>query len=468
MNIPEGFQQKDTVDDTQTAVSVVYVTLSQTFSGPAVYSTLGATQASSAKVDAAAQATPASSASAANDAEASYEAMKSSAHAGNKASTTATSVATVTPHSSEASPMTTLATATSALAASSMAITSSSDSPAVVGGTPLSATRSATADAAQQSSGMTGGAKAGLAIGIIAIIALAAGLIFFCWRRQKTAKAHEELMDEKHGSFADAGARRVEAGGKRDSTMTERVPASIRSTRTASTAPRLSLRPVTQFLPNLTEQPRANGNTLDVSAAGVSEKPRSAWEREPARAAQNPFADGDATMLSEKQARPDSPPSNPFDEPEGKKSSDSQGSAGGISAATTAVGAAAAAAAAQKKHSPKSSWEGSEPPTPKSTKFGTAAAVPVAAAGAARDVPPPRGPNNVHRVQLDFKPSMDDELELRSGQLVRMLHEYDDGWVSRFLCTIAFHPLTKCRRFASEWTAANRVSPPVLVCQNFQ
>ncbi|KAI9744362.1 MAG: hypothetical protein M1835_002772 [Candelina submexicana] len=35
---------------------------------------------------------------------------------------------------------------------------------------------------------------------------------------------------------------------------------------------------------------------------------------------------------------------------------------------------------------------------------------------------------NVHRVQLDFKPSMDDELELRGGQLVRMLHEYDDGW----------------------------------------
>jgi hypothetical protein len=26
---------------------------------------------------------------------------------------------------------------------------------------------------------------------------------------------------------------------------------------------------------------------------------------------------------------------------------------------------------------------------------------------------------------------MDDEIELRSGQLVRILHEYDDGWVSR-------------------------------------
>ncbi|TQS37920.1 hypothetical protein Golomagni_01586 [Golovinomyces magnicellulatus] len=34
----------------------------------------------------------------------------------------------------------------------------------------------------------------------------------------------------------------------------------------------------------------------------------------------------------------------------------------------------------------------------------------------------------VYRVQLDFNPSMDDELLLRSGQLVRVLHEFDDGW----------------------------------------
>jgi len=43
---------------------------------------------------------------------------------------------------------------------------------------------------------------------------------------------------------------------------------------------------------------------------------------------------------------------------------------------------------------------------------------------------PAAPPVNVHRVQLDFKPSMDDELELRTGTLVRLLHEYDDGWVS--------------------------------------
>ncbi|KAF3177823.1 hypothetical protein TWF788_007605 [Orbilia oligospora] len=41
------------------------------------------------------------------------------------------------------------------------------------------------------------------------------------------------------------------------------------------------------------------------------------------------------------------------------------------------------------------------------------------------------GPNSsspVHRVTVDFKPSMADELELRAGEVVRLLHEYDDGW----------------------------------------
>ncbi|EWC46124.1 hypothetical protein DRE_04698 [Drechslerella stenobrocha 248] len=40
------------------------------------------------------------------------------------------------------------------------------------------------------------------------------------------------------------------------------------------------------------------------------------------------------------------------------------------------------------------------------------------------------GPNSsaVHRVLADFKPSMADELELNANELVRLLHEYDDGW----------------------------------------
>jgi len=36
--------------------------------------------------------------------------------------------------------------------------------------------------------------------------------------------------------------------------------------------------------------------------------------------------------------------------------------------------------------------------------------------------------SGVYRVQMDFVPSMGDELELRAGQLIRILHEYDDGW----------------------------------------
>jgi hypothetical protein len=41
--------------------------------------------------------------------------------------------------------------------------------------------------------------------------------------------------------------------------------------------------------------------------------------------------------------------------------------------------------------------------------------------------------SNVHRVQMDFTPSLADEMELRAGQLVRLLKSYDDGWVRIFL-----------------------------------
>lgn len=77
------------------------------------------------------------------------------------------------------------------------------------------------------------------------------------------------------------------------------------------------------------------------------------------------------------------------------------------------------------------------PPSPAGTEFSmhevdadqspvhSSSAAAIAAAG---------GPVNtmVHRVQLDFKPTMDDEMELTAGQLVRLLHEYDDGWVRPF------------------------------------
>lgn len=254
----------------------------------------------------------------------------------------------------------------------------------MVAGTPLSATHSATPETEQ--TGMTSGAKAGLAVGIIFGLALVFGLIFFCWRRKKSQRELEEYNEKSAMGGAPVPVNRFSS----DSDRLRRT-----STQTSATAPRLSLRPVTQFLPNLT--------------AGSAEQKKE----------QNPF--GDAAALSEKSGASH----------DRANSSDSNAS----------VQSAANAAA------------------PGSGQVATAAAVAVA-----------RGPNNVHRVQLEFKPSMEDELELISGQLVRMLHEYDDGWVSCSHCQV-MNSYTNLfpRLSAPRWTAARRVSslaPAFPKCQS--
>ena len=210
-------------------------------------------------------------------------------------------------------------------------------------GTPVSATHSAAPET--ERTGMTGGAKAGLAFGIIIGLALVFGLVFFCWRRKKSQRELEDYNEKSTMGAAPAQVKRFNA----DSDRLHRT-----NTQTPATAPRLSLRPVTQFLPNLT--------------SGTAEQKNQA----------NPF--GDAAALSEKS------------------------------------GASHDRANSVHSDSNISVESGDRPTTSGSGQVATAA----------------RGPNNVHRVQLEFKPSMDDELELKSGELVRMLHEYDDGWVSRW------------------------------------
>jgi hypothetical protein len=75
------------------------------------------------------------------------------------------------------------------------------------------------------------------------------------------------------------------------------------------------------------------------------------------------------------------------------------------------------------------------PGSPAGTDYSNTSAAtgaPESPSGGAAAIAAAGGPANsaVHRVQLDFKPTMDDELELKAGDLVRLLHEYDDGWVS--------------------------------------
>lgn len=418
----DSAQTKYSVADKEvvkTVDSVVYVTMSADFTGSvAGYTTLSA---NTATATADAQSAASSGDASSTQQTAAAQSAASSATQAASSDDVSTSTATVVPTSSSSAannksvflnaPSTATAAATTSATIAAAAVggtpiaATRSSAATAVGGTPLSATRAASAD-----SGMSTGGKAGLAIGLILGFALIGGLLFFCWRRRKNPNNHEELVDEKHASSIFGGRPAV---NNRMSSASDKVPASIRSTHSASTAPRLSLRPVTQFLPNLAadNNRKSGGNTLDVASAAMSEKPKSMWERR-AQSNQNPF--DDAAILSEKQAHPE----NPFDE------SEAHAAEGRTSPNSFKSGQSSG-------HSQKNSWEGSEPPTPKSLKFGTASAVAVAASGTASAVPPmPKAPaaNNVHRVQLDFKPSMEDELELKSGQLVRMLHEYDDGW----------------------------------------
>jgi hypothetical protein len=377
----------------QTLVSVVYVTASPTFKGPiGGYTTLGPVPATSAEpvpTAAVASSPPASQANSSLDADSAFPS------------------ATGLP-SSIAAPSSSVASSVALLAATG-GISSSQTAPTV------SATSASIVSAAVSSSpgGMSVAGKAGLGIGITLLLGAALSLVLYCFKRRRDAAKHDQLDDEKTPDmFASVG----------------RHP----STPTTATAPRLSLRPVTQFLPNLGEARQSRGNALAMTASPLSaqSEKRSAWER--------PLTGQDANR------------NNPFgNHAESVDATNANGPAivqgispgGEILAGAVVAGAATGLArgASKRGNGPKpmdftknGPFRG--PPSPAGTEFSETTEAPgtptqtntgaaIAAAG---------GPVNsaVHRVQLDFKPSMEDELELRAGQLIRLLHEYDDGWVS--------------------------------------
>lgn len=347
----------------------------------------------------------------------------------------------------------------------------------------------ATAAPSENDSGeLSVAAKAGIAIGALGGILIVFVIVWMIInsRRKKLARQRQQLEDDEkiNGPFADSAAIR---------------PAP--TNRTPNRAPRLSLRPVTQFLPNFNAQSQAERRasrgialTLNpVSNHSPLNRPNggSAWERPTVRSTMaSPNGDGH---------RPDTSaslyPNNPFndnqripEEPVSPVSSMGSFDHANVGVATTTdaisepvspiggdddreIGVASSsgpAAAAASNLSRKTSMRKdlpkpldltkppsplyAVPPSPAGTEYSmqsvaagqspgpSASAAAIAAAG---------GPvqSTVHRVQLDFKPTMEDELELRAGQLVRLLHEYDDGWVClffRFPLTpfyIHLHPL---------------------------
>lgn len=237
------------------------------------------------------------------------------------------------------------------------------------------ATDSADLNQTTKSQGLSSGGKAGLAIGILIVIALMAGLAFFFVRRRKQeAQNHQRLSDEK-----------TEMRQKSQS-----VSSHVSVRRTKTNAPRLSLRPVTQMFMGMSEKQEIFASN---SSRGLNPEPIA---HAPPRETINPFGDPDEKL----------------------------------SIASPAIAAVAPPLSSTSSNRTLSNLSDSSP-APGTPAF------PTVVSGSRRNSPPGPGPNNVHRVQLDFKPSMEDELELRAGSLVRLLHEYDDGWVSLERCMIS-------------------------------
>lgn len=293
-------------------------------------------------------------------------------------------------------------------------------------GAATSATATPTATAASNTQqGTSSAATAGIAIGVLAgllAVLLLVWLIFTKRKRQMEAEKQRLADDEKiNGPFSDKN-----------------------EVKAPTAAPQLSLRPASQFMPTEVPERRASRANMMNPSSNVPGSPlsrpagASAWER--------------PTVSSTQTAgeRPGTSASfNPFgDNQQIPEESSPVGPAGDSPVSAGAAGAVAGAAAGGLTRKTSIRNDGfkpldltkpqplplnAHPPSPAGTDYSintvspglppgpSASAAAIAAAG---------GPaqSTVHRVQLDFRPTLEDEMALQAGQLVRLLHEYDDGW----------------------------------------
>lgn len=322
-----------------------------------------------------------------------------------------------------------------------------------------SATASSTVEpTADSSSSSSAGAKAGIAFGVLGGILVVGLLVWFFFNKRRNQMEKERLEEERHnekiGGAAFAGAGRAPSFHER--------PVSVQTARTSATAPQLSLRPVTQFMPSFGERRSSKGAAMALNLASNQnmsgnrgpQTGNSLWERPTtghSNHPDNPFGDNGPPT-----------PNNPFDAPENvvgmATTTNTPGSSpigaavssetGANVAAAAVAGAAAGVAAAGltrktsiRKESPapldltRHVPMSPVPPSPAGTEFSMSELSPGQSPGpsqGAAAIAAAGGPAQtvVHRVQLEFVPTLEDEMGLQAGQLVRLLHEYDDGWVS--------------------------------------
>ncbi|UNI21870.1 hypothetical protein JDV02_007820 [Purpureocillium takamizusanense] len=322
---------------------------------------------------------------------------------------------------------------------------------------------SSTADSSKGDQGPSTGAKAGIAFGVLGGLLVVGLLVFFLFnRRRKAATEREQLDDDEKHHFGAAPAP----------SPTPFEPAS--ASQADPKAPRISLRPVTQFLPNWNglDNKRSSkgagmmlGGAAAGAAAGASARAvgGSAWERPGTSQSTNPAnpfgnqAERVPSPIKEERSHGRASPSpvngsvngsgpttpRSVSPPSPVDPLTANGPVIAAAAAGTAVGAGAAAGLARKTSmrngGPKNidltlpHHPGTIPPSPAGTEFSVSSVAPGTAAPAssgAAAIAAAGGPQNsaVHRVQLDFQPTLEDEMGLKAGELVRLLHEYDDGW----------------------------------------
>lgn len=379
-----------------TLVSVVYVTATPTFNGPvAGYTTIvpvSAVQASTTESPAPAASTAAAETSALAIFSALAQSFSSQSTSIDVALITTATTAQVAASSLslvDSVPVTTFS------AFSPSSTLSSTSSILVSAAVPASATSSlGSAGVTQDSAGLAGGAKAGIAIAVLLAVLSLLALLGFCYRRKRTRRneAYAVTGNEKN-PFGDRAAAPVLAR--------------------ASTPSQLSLRPQDELaMPAAIDNTRRSKD-LEKAQARVEHSA-------------NPF--GPHAEVSQVNQEIPAPLRIRTTTPESVP----------LAAEAGIVAATASATVAQRHNAPKALDIkravspiphipiGSAMPSPSGTEYSMTSV----AAGTMASGPPPA---NVYRIQLDFKPSMEDELELNAGQLVRLLHEYDDGWVSSLL-----------------------------------
>lgn len=438
-----------------TVYATVYTTMSATFTDEiAGYSTVGVDNDSTATSAVEAAATTAASA---EDSD-----LPASVVASGTLDASESNLAMATSQSASS----TKATATTTNAANNAAVASSS----------VSATSTSTSSS---SSGDSSGVKAGIAFGVLGGLLLLGLLAWFMFNKRRKQMEQQKALDNEKSGVAGgaappvaAGAVGAAAGGVAFAAAAANRRDSVQTTHTTADAPRLELRPVTQFMPNFGERRSSRGAAIALGLAPVGnsqarnlaapgDRPSTSQSNE------NPFGSGAEQLdgVSEMSVQAASQPNNPFDAPENvvglaqstddrsvSPVSDHSAEGFGAGAAGAAAGAAAGVAvgtALTRKQSKREAPQTLDltkanrpahvlepipaPASPAGTEFSltemepgqTPAPSSSAAAIAAAGGPPQ---STVHRVQLDFKPTLDDEIELNAGQLVRMLHEYDDGW----------------------------------------